>query len=150
MPSRTTLAAAACSMLLLGGRAAPAADAIPADPPARPERPSRLMTIGRAYTVEAGGCESRNTHFHVTAIQPIDRTRADKSQVLAGVFFHGRELTGQSGWRNVGFSADGRSIEFDLYARGGGEIDSAGPGRSRCEGPSAARAVVDIEAWVFE
>lgn len=150
MPSRTILAAAACSMLLFGGRAAPAADAIPADPPARPERPSRLMTIGRAYTVEAGGCESRHQTFHVTAIQPIDRTRGDKSQVLAGVFFRGRELTGRSGWRNVGFSPDGRSVEFDLYARGGGELASPGHGPQRCETPSPARAVVDIEAWVFD
>src|SRR5512141_312145 len=150
MRSRTILATAACSMLLVGGSAAQAADAISADPPARPERPSRLMTIGRAYTTEAGGCESRNTHFHVTAIQPIDRTKMDKSQVLAGVFFRSQQLTGQSGWRNVGFSPDGRSIEFDLYARGGGELDSAGSGRSRCEAPSPARAVVDIEAWVFD
>jgi hypothetical protein len=128
-----------------------AEESIPADPPARPERPSRLLTIGRAYTVEAGGCEGHKQHFRVTAIQPIDRTKTEKTQVLAGVFFRSREMTGHAGWRNVGFSADGRSVEFELYATGAGELDpSPAPGKPRCESPSVAKAVVDVEAWVFD
>ena len=81
-------------------------------PPDRPERPSHLLTVGRAYTIEAKGCESRVTHFHVTAIQPIDRSKSDKDQILSGVFFRKRDVTGHSGWRNVGLpsiGADGRS-----------------------------------------
>jgi hypothetical protein len=124
-------------------------ETIPSDPPARAERPSRLLTIGRAYTVEARGCETKTTHFHVTAIQPIDRTRAEKSPTLSGVFFRSRELTGQAGWRNVGYSTDGRSIEFDLWAEGAGTPEN-GPGTARCESPAIARAVIDIDAWVLD
>lgn len=128
---------------------APAEESIPADPPARPERHSRLLAIGRAYTVEAAGCESRHSRFRVSAIQPIDRTKTDQAQVLAGVFFRSREVTGQAGWRNVGFTPDGRSIEFDLFAQGAGTFDPTAP-KNKCQSPSVARAVVDIEAWVFD
>jgi len=144
-PAPVLLLAAAAAL----GAVSLAEESLPADPPARPARVSRLLTIGRAYTVEAGGCESRHTHFHVTAIQPIDRAKTDESQVVSGVFFRSRERTGQAGWRNVGYSPDGRSIEFDLYAQGAGTIDT-GSGKGRCESPSAARTVVDIEAWVLE
>ncbi|HXM76050.1 MAG TPA: hypothetical protein VOA00_02580 [Thermoanaerobaculia bacterium] len=120
-------------------------------PPDRPERPSHLLTVGRAYSIEAKGCESRVTHFHVTAIQPIDRSKSDKDQILNGVFFRKRDITGHSGWRNVGYSADGRSVEFDLYAEGAGQMNPAEAGHPpRCESPSLARAVVDVEAWVFD
>lgn len=131
--------------------ALPAAESIPDRPAERVERPSRLLTVGRAYTVEAKGCESRVSHFRVTAIQPIDRTKIEKQQILSGVFFRSRESSGHSGWRNVGYSADGRSIEFDLYAEGAGSIERREPGQApRCESPAVARTVVDVEAWVFD
>ncbi len=60
-------------------------------------------------------------------------------------------MTGRSGWRNVGYSPDGRSVEFELFAEGAGEtIPAAGGTPSRCESPSLSRAVVDVEAWVFD
>lgn len=127
----------------------PAEESIPADPPARPERPSRLLTIGRAFTVQAAGCGSKVQRFRVTAIQPIDRSKIDETQVLSGVFFVSRERTGHAGWQNVAFSPDGRSVEFELYAEGAGKRDESAP-RGRCESPSLARAVVDIQAWVFD
>ena len=84
-------------------------------------------------------------------VQPIDRSKIDKDQVLSGVFLRKRELTGHSGWRNVGYSADGRSIEFELFAEGAGEtIRATDATQSRCESPSVSRAVVDVEAWVFD
>jgi hypothetical protein len=143
-------AAILTAILLLPGAAA-AAETIPQTPPERVQRPSHLLTVGRAFTVEAKGCESRGKRFVVTAIQPIDRSKADKEQILSGVFLRKREQTGRSGWRNVGYSPDGRSVEFELFAEGAGEaIPASGGTPSRCESPSVSRAVVDVEAWVFD
>jgi hypothetical protein len=138
------------SAVLAATDAGVAEESIPADPPARPQRTSRLLTIGRAFTVQAAGCDSRTQRFRVTAIQPIDRSKVDEKQVLSGVFFVSQERTGRAGWQNVAFSPDGRSVEFELYAEGAGTRDDSAPGRHRCESPSVARAVVDIQAWVFD
>ncbi|MCA1582746.1 MAG: hypothetical protein LC796_15415 [Acidobacteria bacterium] len=143
--------AAIVAAILLLPRVSAGAETIPEAPPERAQRPSHLLTVGRAFTVEAKGCESRGKRFVVTAIQPIDRSKTGKDQILSGVFLRKRELTGRSGWRNVGYSPDGRSIEFELFAEGAGEaIPASGGTPSRCESPSLSRAVVDVEAWVFD
>lgn len=79
------LPAAIVAAILLLPCAPAGAETIPEAPTERPQRPSHLLTVGRAFTVEAKGRESRGKRFVVTAIQPIDRSKADKDQILSGV-----------------------------------------------------------------
>lgn len=99
-------AAVILAILLLPCVAAPA-ETTPESRPQRVPRPSHLLTLGRAFNVEAKGCESHGKRFVVTAIQPIDRSKPDKKQILSGVFLRKREPTARSGWRNVGPEGSG-------------------------------------------
>ena len=141
----------AASSLLAAALLLPALSARAETTPERGQRPSHLFTVGRAFTVEAIGCESRGKRFIVTAVQLIDRSKIDEDEVVSGVFLRKRELTGRSGWRNVCYSPDGRSVEVELFAEGAGEwIPAVDANRSKCQSPSLSRVVVDVEAWVFD
>jgi hypothetical protein len=118
--------------------------------PERAARPSTLLTLGGRYTVEAGGCDRSNRSFRVFSRRPIDVGKVQSGQIVSGVFMRERERAGRAGWRNVTLAPDGLSLEFELFAEGGGSIDLV-PGEPRkCVSPSPARVVVDVEAWVFD
>ena len=112
-------------------------------------RSSSLLTLGGKFTVEAGGCDRSNRSFRVFSRRPIDVGKVQTGQIVSGVFMRERERTGRAGWRNVTLAPDGMSVEFELYAEAGGSYEMV-PGEGRkCIGPSPARVVVDVEAWVL-
>lgn len=118
--------------------------------PERAARPSTLLTLGGRYTVEAGGCDRSGRAFRVFSRRPIDVGKLQPGQIVSGVFMREREHAGRAGWRNVTLAPDGLSVEFELYAEGGGSYEMV-PGEPRkCVSPSPARVVVDVEAWVFD
>ena len=118
--------------------------------PARAARLSTLLTLGGRYTVEAGGCDRSNRAFRVFSRRTIDVGKLQPGQIVSGVFMRERERAGRAGWRNVTLAPDGLSVEFELYAEGGGSYELV-PGEGRkCTSPSPARVVVDVEAWVFD
>lgn len=118
--------------------------------PARAPQPSTLLTLGGLYTVQAAGCDRSSRAFRVFARRPIDVGKVQTGQIVSGVFMRERERAGRAGWRNVTLAPDGLSVEFELYAEGGGTHEMA-PGEGRkCASPSPARVVVDVEAWVFD
>ncbi len=116
----------------------------------RDGRRSRLLTLGGSYSLEVGGCGQNNRSFRVFAPRPIDTARVQPGQVVSGVFIRPRERAGRAGWRNVTVSADGRSVEFELFAEGSGSVETvAGKGR-RCSHESPGGIVVDVTAWVLD
>jgi hypothetical protein len=118
--------------------------------PAREAQPSTLLTLGGRYTVQAEGCDRSNRSFRVFSRRPIDVRKIQSGQIVSGVFMRERERTGRAGWRNVTVAHDGMSLEFELFAEGGGSVDLV-PGEGRkCIGSSPARVVVDVEAWVLD
>lgn len=118
--------------------------------PERAARPSTLLTLGGRYTVESGGCDRSNRRFRVFSRRPIDVGRLQPGQIVSGVFMRERERAGRAGWRNVSLAPDGLSVEFELYAEGGGSYEMV-PGEPRkCVSASPARVVIDVEAWVFD
>ena len=118
--------------------------------PERAARPSTLLTLGGRYTIEAGGCDRSNRAFRVFSRRSIDVGKLQSGQIVSGVFMRERERAGRAGWRNVTLAPDGMSVEFELYAEGGGSHEIV-PGEGRkCVSPSPARVVVDVEAWVFD
>lgn len=118
--------------------------------PARAPQPSTLLTLGGLFTVQAAGCDRSSRAFRVHARRPIDVRKVQPGQIVSGVFMRERERAGRSGWRNVTLAPDGLSVDFELYAEGGGSYEMA-PGEGRkCVSPSPARVVVDVEAWVFD
>lgn len=118
--------------------------------PARDARPSTLLTLGGRYTVEAAGCDRNNRSFRVFSRRPIDVGKVQSGQIVSGVFIRERNRAGTAGWRNVTLAPDGLSIEFELYAEGGGSFDLV-PGEGRkCATPTPGRVVVDVEAWVVD
>lgn len=145
MSRRTGLAAGALSVLLPvvvlaeGARNASAQGA-----PA-----SSLLTLGGAYTMEAGGCERHSRSFRVYARRPIDISRVEKGQIVSGVYLRERDRTGRAGWRNVNVSADGHSVEFELFAEGTEHFESVPREGRQCVEATPARVIVDVEAWVI-
>lgn len=118
--------------------------------PARETPPSTLLTLGGRYTMEAEGCQRSNRTFRVSSRRPIDIGKAQSGQIVSGVFMRERDRAGQAGWRNVSLAPDGMSVEFELFADGGGRSEIV-PGEGRkCSNPSPARVVVDVEAWVLD
>jgi hypothetical protein len=118
--------------------------------PERAARPSTLLTLGGRYTVETRGCDRSNRAFRVFARRPIDVGKVQPGQIVSGVFMRERERVGRAGWRNVSLAPDGLSVEFELYAEGGGSHEIVPGEGPRCTSPSPARVVVDVEAWVFD
>jgi hypothetical protein len=117
---------------------------------ARDARPSRLLTLGGSYSLEVGGCGRNNRSFRVFSPRPIDTARAQPGQVVSGVFIRARERAGRAGWRNVTVSADGLSVEFELFAEGSGTAETI-PGKGRrCLHESPGGIVVDVAAWVLD
>jgi hypothetical protein len=117
---------------------------------ARDGRRSRLLTLGGSYSLEVGGCGRNNRSFRVSSPRPIDTTRVQPGQVVSGVFIRPRERAGRAGWRNVTVSADGLSVEFELFAEGSGSAQTI-PGKGRrCVHESPGGIVVDVSAWVLE
>jgi hypothetical protein len=118
--------------------------------PSRDARPSTLLTLGGRYTMEAEGCQRSNRSFRVSSRRPIDVGKVQSGQIVSGVFMRERDRAGQAGWRNVSLAPDGMSVEFELFAEGGGRSEIVpGEGR-RCASPSPSRVVVDVEAWVLD
>lgn len=146
MSTRIGLAAGALSVLL------PLA-ALPEDAPKVPAsagRSSSLLTVGGAYTMEAGGCERHSRNFRVYSRRPIDVSRVETGQTVSGVYLRPRDQAGRAGWRNVSVSADGHSVDFELYAEGTGRL-KANPSEGRqCVEATPARVVVDVQAWVLD
>jgi len=121
-----------------------------AAPSAGELRRSKLLTLGGSYSLEVGGCGRNNRSFRVFSPRPIDTTRVQAGQVVSGVFFRARERAGRAGWRNVTVSADGLSVEFELFAEGSGSVQTI-PGRGRtCVHESPGGIVVDVAAWVLD
>ena len=117
---------------------------------ARDARRSRLLTLGGSYSLEVGGCGRNNRSFRVSSPRPIDTARVQPGQVVSGVFIRPRERAGRAGWRNVTVSADGLSVEFELFAEGSGSVQTiAGKGR-KCVHESPGGIVVDVAAWVLD
>jgi hypothetical protein len=117
---------------------------------ARPTRPSSLLTLGGAFTVEAGGCERNARTFRVSTGRPIDVTRVEKGQIVSGVYLRQRDRSGRSGWRNVSVAPDGRAVEFELFADGAGHYTTVASQARQCVDATPARVVVDVEAWVLD
>jgi hypothetical protein len=109
---------------------------------------SSLVTLGGAYTVEAGGCERHARSFRVSSRRPIDVFRVERGQVVSGVFLRPRDRAGRAGWRNVSVSSDGLAVEFELYAEGTGRFQAVPAEGRQCVESNPARVVVDVEAWV--
>ena len=118
--------------------------------PARAARPSTLLTLGGRYTVAAGGCDRSGRSFRVFSRRPIDVGKVQTGQIVSGVFMRERDRAGRAGWRNVTLAPDGLSVEFELYAEGGGQFESVPGEGKKCAAPTPARVVVDVEAWVFD
>ncbi|HEX9148646.1 MAG TPA: hypothetical protein VF958_05725 [Thermoanaerobaculia bacterium] len=116
----------------------------------RPVQPSTFLTLGGAYTVEAGGCERHSRNFRVSSRRPIDISKVEKGQIVSGVHFKERERAGRAGWRNVSVSSDGRAVDFELFAEGAGHIQSVPSEGRQCVEAAPARVVVDVEAWVVD
>lgn len=117
---------------------------------ARDGRRSRLLTLGGHYSLEVGGCGRNNRSFRVSSPRPIDTTKVQPGQVVSGVFIRPRERAGRAGWRNVTVSADGLSVEFELFAEGSGSAQTI-PGKGRkCVHESPGGIVVDVAAWVLD
>lgn len=116
----------------------------------RPVQPSTLLTLGGAYTTEAGGCEHRSRNFRVSARRPIDVSKIEKGQIVSGVHFKTRERAGRAGWRNVSVSSDGRAVDFELFAEGAGHYRSVPSESRQCVDATPASIVVDVEAWVVD
>jgi hypothetical protein len=111
---------------------------------------STLLTLGGNYSLEVGGCGRNNRSFRVYSPRPIDTSRVQPGQVVSGVFIRPRGRGGRAGWRNVTVSADGLSVEFELFAEGSGAIETI-PGKSRqCVHESPGGIVVDVQAWVLD
>lgn len=118
--------------------------------PSRDAQPSTLLTLGGRYTVEAAGCDRSSRSFRVFSRRPIDVGKVQAGQVVSGVSMRERERAGQAGWKNVTLAPDGLSVEFELFAMGGGSAEIV-PGEPRkCVSPAPARVVVDVEAWVLD
>ncbi len=118
--------------------------------PARDAQPSTLLTLGGRYTVEAAGCDRSNRSFRVFSRRPIDVGKVQSGQIVSGVSMRERDRAGQAGWKNVTLAPDGLSVEFELFAEGGGRYEMV-PGEPRkCASPTPSRVVVDVEAWVFD
>ena len=116
----------------------------------RDQRRSRLLTLGGSYSLEVSGCGRNNRSFRVSSPRPIDTARVQPGQVVSGVFIRPRERAGRAGWRNVTVSADGLSVEFELFAEGSGSVQTiAGKGR-KCVHESPGGIVVDVAAWVLD
>lgn len=116
----------------------------------RPAPPSSLLTLGGAFTVEAGGCERQSRTFRVFTARPIDVTRVEKGQIVSGVYLRQRDRSGRSGWRNVSVAPDGRAVDFDLFAEGGGHSTVIPSQGRQCVDATPARVVVDVDAWVLD
>ena len=118
--------------------------------PTRVARPSSLLTLGGAYTVEANGCERRARSFRVSSRRPIDVSRIEKGQIVSGVSLRQRDRAGRAGWRNVSVSSDGMAVEFELFAEGAGRFQLVPSEGRQCVDAAPARVVVDVEAWVVD
>ncbi|MDQ5870858.1 MAG: hypothetical protein M3547_01445 [Acidobacteriota bacterium] len=118
--------------------------------PERVARPSTLLTLGGLYTVQAGWCDRSNRSFRVFSQRPIDVGKVQAGQIVSGVFIRERDRVGTAGWLNVTIAPDGLSVEFELHAEGGGNVEMV-PGEGRkCVAPKPGRVVVDVEAWVVD
>ena len=116
----------------------------------RDARRSRLLTLGGHYSLEVGGCGRNNRSFRVSSPRPIDTAKVQPGQVVSGVFIRPRERAGRAGWRNVTVSADGLSVDFELFAEGSGSVQTV-PGKGRkCLRESPGGIVVDVAAWVLD
>ena len=146
MKGRVLATLATAALALAGTNLATASDARGAEE----SRRSRLLTLGGSYSLEVGGCGRNNRSFRVYSPRPIDTARVEPGQAVSGVFFRARERAGRAGWRNVTVSADGLSVEFELFAEGSGTVETI-PGKSRqCVHDSPGGIVVDVEAWVLD
>ncbi len=123
---------------------------VPAAGPARDARPSSLLTLGGAYTMEADGCERHSRNFRVSSRRPIDVSRVEKGQIVSGVYLRQRDRAGRAGWRNVSVSSDGRTVDFELFAEGAGRLQAVPSQARQCVESAPARVVVDVEAWVVD
>ncbi|HEY6065817.1 MAG TPA: hypothetical protein VIY96_06645 [Thermoanaerobaculia bacterium] len=113
-------------------------------------RTATLLTLGGAYTMEAGGCERHSRNFRVSSRRPIDVSKVEKGQIVSGVYLRQRDHAGRAGWRNVSVSADGHSVDFELFAEGTGRFKSIPSEGRQCVEATPARVVVDLEAWVLD
>jgi hypothetical protein len=138
--------------LVVGAFLALRASALAEDVAGPPQHGARssLLTLGGAYTVEAGGCERHSRSFRISARRPIDVARTGKGQVVSGVYLRERDRTGRAGWRNVSVSPDGRSIDFELYAEGTGRFRAVPTEGRQCVESQPARVIVDVDAWVVD
>jgi hypothetical protein len=116
----------------------------------RPARPSSLLTLGGAFTVEAVGCERNVRTFRVSTARPIDVTKVEKGQIVSGVYLRQRDRSGRSGWRNVSVAPDGLAVDFELFAEGAGHYTNVPSQVRQCVEAAPARVVVDVEAWVLD
>ena len=118
--------------------------------PARDARPSSLLTLGGAYTMEAAGCERHSRNFRVSSRRPIDVSKVEKGQIVSGVYLRQRDRAGRAGWRNVSVSSDGLAVDFELFAEGAGHAPTVPSQGRQCVDAAPARVVVDVDAWVVD
>lgn len=124
----------------------PPATQPPASTP--PQSTSERVLIAKDMALSVGGCESRATHFRVTASGRVDRSKGGAGGAPPGFDFEIRGNNPQ-GVRNIQLTAE-TVLEFDVYADGPGTRQSIPLGGSICVGGEGANVSVDVYAWVFQ
>ncbi len=101
--------------------------------------------IASTLAIEVGGCEARAAHQKVTAPGTVDTSEGGEGGAPAGFDFE-IQGNGEHGVRNAHMTSP-NTVEFDIWANGGGSMQTIPLIGSKCLNPTGANTAVNVYAY---